>query len=156
MRLAMRLAQIGLVLVFLTGVIGCATTSDLDQLHEELRKDVESEAAVTREILSENATQGEQALAKFEASHERLTRQVQEIQEAVQPIAALSSSLMELSQQLRSIQQAMLGNYKIEEAVLRERLRGIEHAIKLLRPAVSGVSGESIYTSSPEGNPRGQ
>ncbi len=67
----MRLAQIGLMLVFLTGVIGCATTSDLDQLREELRKDVESEAAVTREILSENATQGEQALAKFEASHER-------------------------------------------------------------------------------------
>jgi len=149
----MRLAQIGLMLVFLTGVIGCATTSDLDQLHEELRKDVESEAAVTREILSENATQGEQALAKFQASHERLTREVHEIQEAVQPIAALSSSLMELSQQLRSIQQAMLGNYKIEEAVLRERLRGIEHAIKLLQPA---VSGEGIYTSSPEGNPSGQ
>lgn len=149
----MRLAQIGLMLVFLTGVIGCATTSDLDQLHEELRKDVVSEAAVTREILSENATQGEQALAKFQASHERLTREVQEIREAVQPIAALSSSLMELSQQLRSIQQAMLGNYTIEEAVLRERLRGIEQAIKLLRPA---VSGEGIYTSSPEGTPRGQ
>ncbi len=149
----MRLAQIGLMLVFLTGVIGCATTSDLGQLREELRKDVESEAAVTREILSENATQGEQALAKFEALHERLTRQMQEVQEAVQPIADLSSSLVGLSQQLRSIQQAMLGNYTIEEAVLRERLRGIEHAVKLLRPA---ASGGGIETSSPEGETGGQ
>ncbi len=150
---SIKLAQIGLMLVFLTGVIGCVTTSDLDQLREELRKEVESEAAVTRDILSENATQREQALAKFEALHERLTRQVQGVQEAVQPIADLPSTLVGLTQQLRSIQQAMLGNYQIEETVLRERLRGIEHAITLLRPA---LSGEGIQTSSPGGEPGGQ
>ncbi len=150
---SMRLAQVGLMLLFLTGMTGCVTTSDLDQLREELRKEVKSEAAVTRDLLTENATQRVQALAKLEALQERLNQQVQEVQKAVLPIADLPSSLVGLGQQFRSIQQAMLGNYQIEEAVLRERLRGIEHAIQLLRPA---VSGEGIQTSSPGKEPVGR
>ncbi len=150
---------IGMGLILLLGGMGCATTSDLEKLNQgltqklesldtsvqtqmadlrtELMEDIKSEAASTRRAQTEQAEERARALARIEALTDKLNKQLESVQQAVAPVAELPSYLSGLSAKMQSIGQALLGNYELEEAALRERLKILEQARKRLEPVVA-------------------
>ena len=149
----------GMGLILLLGGMGCATTSDLEKLNQgltqklesldtsvqtqmadlrtELMEDIKSEAASTRKAQTEQAEERQRALARIEALTDKLNKQLEGVQQAVAPVAGLPSYLSGLSAKMQSIGQALLGNYELEEAGLRERLKILEQARKRLEPVVA-------------------
>ncbi len=146
-------------LILLLGGMGCVTTSDLEKLNQgltqklesldtsvqtqmadlrtELMEDIKSEAASTRKAQTEQAEERQRALARIEALTDKLNKQLESVQQAVAPVAELPSYLSGLSAKMQSIGQALLGNYELEEAGLRERLKILEQARKRLEPVVA-------------------
>ncbi len=116
--------------------LNATVRSQVATLRTELMKQVESESSGTRKVLTEYAEKRDQALTRIQALNDQLNKQLQSVQRAVAPVVELPSYFAGVNEKMRSIGKALLGNYKGEEAVLRERLKVLEQARKELEPVV--------------------
>ena len=73
-----------------------------------------------------------------------LTKHLQSVRQAVAPVLELPRYFAGVNEKMRSIGQALLGNYKGEEAALRSRLKVLEQARKELEPVVADQGVEAM------------
>ncbi len=117
---------------------------EIADVRTELMQAVESEAASTRRVVTEYEKEREQALARIEAFNDKLTKHLQSVRQAVAPVLELPRYFAGVNEKMRSIGQALLGNYKGEEAALRSRLKVLEQARKELEPVVADQGVEAM------------
>ena len=118
-----------------------------EQGRREAFLQLQAETVETRNVVTEYASTSRQALEKIAAVTGEINRELREIEQAVAAIKKLPPILTGMSKQVRTLKQALLQSYKLEQVTLRSRLKALEHVTTQMNPAADAVSSEAGYTN---------
>ena len=112
-----------------------AVQGDLKHLDEGMNQKMDALGRTVQMQLETLQDESNKALQRIEAMNEQLKRGTVAVQTAVATVDQLPARLSGLTAEMHVFQKTLVGNYKLEEAALRERLKLLEQARMQLQPA---------------------
>ncbi|MFQ5991693.1 MAG: hypothetical protein ACE5NA_04570 [Nitrospiraceae bacterium] len=112
-----------------------AVQGDLKQLDEGMNQKMDALGRTVQLQLETLQDESNKALQRIEAMNEQLKEGTVAVQSAVATVDQLPARLSGLTAEMHVFQKTLVGNYKLEEAALRERLKLLEQVRMQLQPA---------------------
>lgn len=136
-------------LIFLLIGMGCATTSDLEEVNQGLTQKLEALDSTLRTQVADLRTDFKTAQATQEQSIAALTeetnKRLSSIEQAVVKVEHLPSLLAHLGAEMQALKRTLFATYELEEVALRERLK----ALAEFRRNLDQLPAESTYGPTP-------